>query len=83
MIASIRGKKLHVYCVIILKQMADHNCLPDSLLVCSLYFFYTGSGENSMIKNRAHAGVPPYVSDAILDREHMKRILILQINIEK
>ena len=59
------------------------HCLPDSFLVCSLYFLYTGSGENSMIKNRAHAGVPPYVSDAILDRENIKLILILQINIEK
>ena len=27
-IASIRGKKLHVYRVIILKQMADHKKLP-------------------------------------------------------
>ena len=27
MIASIRGKKPHVYRVIILKQMADHNSL--------------------------------------------------------
>ena len=30
MIASIRGKKPHVYCVIILKQMADHTSLHSS-----------------------------------------------------
>ena len=28
MIASIRGKKPHIYRVIILKQMADHNTVP-------------------------------------------------------
>ena len=50
------------------------HCLPDSLLVCSLHFLYTGSGENSIIKSRAHAGVSPYVSDAILGREHIKLI---------
>ena len=50
------------------------HCLLDSLLVCSLYFLYTGSGENSVIKNRAHAGVSPYVSDAILGREHINLI---------
>ena len=33
MIASIRGKKPHVYSVIILKQMADHIKLAFSSLV--------------------------------------------------
>jgi len=50
MIASIRGKKPHVYRVIILKQMADHNsALPihrDTWLV--LLFFPLLSLINSV-----------------------------------
>ena len=44
MIASIRGKKPHVYRVIILKQMADHSQSAhrdrNSLLLSRVVFFF-------------------------------------------